>query len=511
MAEVFHLPDLGEGLTEAAIVSWHVAVGDVVAIDQVIAEVETAKSIVELPSPFAGTILALHGDEGEVVNVGAPFIEVGSGSVSVPDDARELENYREEERAGSGSGNVLIGYGTSSHGGAPQRRRASASRGGAASVVVDAPAGGADSVDSVGAAGVAGVADSAVSAGGAPASVTAPEVPSPGAPAESRAVRGPVAVKSPIVRQLAKDLGVDVRALAGTGTDGVITRADVLEAARLAGEGKSAVAGGATGLAGAGVGVGVASAAGASAGATAGGASVAGSAAPAALAEASREPMSLLRRTVSAKMSTSRREIPEATVWVDVDITDLWTLRKKMATDAAPAPSFTALAARFMLMALAEFPLLASRIDGNDIVTFDGVNLGVAADTDRGLMVPVLPRADALSIAELDAQLRSVAAEARTGRLAPDRLTGSTVTLNNYGALGVDGSAAIINHPEVAIVGFGRAIERPWVVDGEIVARRIVQLSLVFDHRVCDGGYAAGFIRHLVTSLENPLARFAQL
>lgn len=475
MAQTFLLPDLGEGLTEAAIVAWHVEVGDTVAVDQVIAEVETAKSIVELPSPFAGTIIARHGEAGAVVNVGSPFIEVGAAgesaggsapsdeqTVTVPDDARELENYRAEERAGSGSGNVLIGYGTSSHGGAPQRRRARS--GGVATV---------------------------------PASVAAPAAPAATvaeAPASAPAKRtGPVPVQSPIVRRLARDLGLDVRALVGTGTDGMVTRRDVLSAANAAETASQAAPMATTALSGS---VTIASSA---------------SAPPAALAEAKREPMSILRRTVSAKMSTSRQEIPEATVWVDVDITDLWAYRAKMAAPDSPAPSFTALAAKFVLLALAEYPLLASRIDGNDIVTFDGVNLGVAADTDRGLMVPVIPRADALSVTALDASLREVAGEARTGRLAPDRMTGSTITLNNYGALGVDGSAAIINHPEVAIVGFGRAIERPWVVNGEIVARRIVQLSLVFDHRVCDGGYAAGFIRHLVTSLENPLSRFAQL
>ena len=177
----------------------------------------------------------------------------------------------------------------------------------------------------------------------------------------------------------------------------------------------------------------------------------------------------------------------------------------------APAPSFTALAARFVLLALAEYPLLASRVEGAELVTFDGVNLGVATDTERGLMVPVVRRADAMSVGELDAALRAVSASARAGSLAPAELTGSTITFNNNGALGVDGSAAIINHPEVAIIGMGRAIERPWVVDGAIVARRIVQVSLVFDHRVCDGGYAAGFLRHLVTSLEKPMVRFREV
>ncbi|WP_346265661.1 2-oxo acid dehydrogenase subunit E2 [Microbacterium esteraromaticum] len=169
--------------------------------------------------------------------------------------------------------------------------------------------------------------------------------------------------------------------------------------------------------------------------------------------------------------------------------------------------------ARFTLIALAEFPLLASRLsdDGSEIVTFDGVNLGVAADTPRGLMVPVIPRAHELTVDALDAQLRELAETARAGRMPAERLQGSTFTLNNYGGFGVDGSAAIINHPEVAILGIGRMIERPWVVDGQIVARRIAQLSLVFDHRVCDGGYAAGFLRRVVELFEHPLRAFGRI
>jgi len=200
-------------------------------------------------------------------------------------------------------------------------------------------------------------------------------------------------------------------------------------------------------------------------------------------------------------------------VWVDVDATELWAARSRMAPGGARAPSLTALVGRFTLMALADFPLLASRLSdaASEIVSFDGVNLGVAADTERGLMVPVIDRAHELTVDELDARLRELAAAARDGRMPAERLRGSTFTLNNYGSLGVDGSAAIINHPEVAILGIGRMIERPWVVDGQIVARRITQLSLVFDHRVCDGSYAAGFLRRVVELIEHPLRAFGRL
>jgi pyruvate dehydrogenase E2 component (dihydrolipoamide acetyltransferase) len=169
--------------------------------------------------------------------------------------------------------------------------------------------------------------------------------------------------------------------------------------------------------------------------------------------------------------------------------------------------------ARFTLIALAEFPLLASRLsdDATEIITVDGVNLGIAADTDRGLMVPVIPRAHELTVEQLDVALRELAQTARAGRTAPEALRGSTFTLNNYGGFGVDGSAPIINHPDVAMLGIGRILPRPWVVDDQIVVRRIAQLSLVFDHRVCDGGYAAGFLRRVVELIEHPLRAYGRI
>ena len=379
---IFRLPDLGEGLTEAGLVTWLVAVGDTITTDQPIAEVETAKSVVELPSPFAGVVTALHGTAGDTIDVGAPVLEVadpesasaaegttpdaaGSAASSTP----EHEAYREEERAGSG--NVLIGYGTTAHTTKGRRRPAAA---------------------------------------------------------HHRATNG-----------------------TGESVDGL----DVV----------------------------------------------------------SRERMSPLRRAVSAKLTRSRTEIPEATVWVDVDATSLWALRAQMAPEGGKAPSVTALLARFVLLALEDYPVLASRLDesGEELISFDGVNLGIAADTERGLLVPVVPRAHALTVEQLDAALRELTATARAGTMPPERLRGSTFTLNNYGGLGVDGSAAIINHPDVAILGIGRIIERPWVVDGAIIARRIVQLSLAFDHRVCDGGYAAGFLRRVTELIEHPLRAFVRV
>ena len=462
---VFRLPDLGEGLTEAGLVQWLVSVGDTIATDQAIAEVETAKSVVELPSPFAGVVTALHGTPGDTIDVGAPVLEVAdpgseetTSAPQAPAAQPEHEAYRQEERAGSG--NVLIGYGTSASASTGRRRRPVAPR--------PAPA----------------PASSAPAPAAPPA--TAPESPAPAARDAARPA--PVAVRSPLVRRLARDLGLDVHAISPTGADGAITRADVLRAA---------VDHAVDGVA----------------------AAPTPTSAPAPTGEIyglpvrSRERLSPLRRTVSARLARSRSEIPEATVWVDVDATELWDLRAQMAPEGAKAPSITALLARFVLLALEDYPVLASRLsdDGSELISFDGVNLGVAADTERGLLVPVVPHAHRLTVAELDAALRELAATARAGTLPPERLRGSTFTLNNYGGLGVDGSAAIINHPDVAILGIGRIIERPWVVDGAIVPRRIVQLSLVFDHRVCDGGYAAGFLRRVVELIEHPLRAFGRV
>ncbi|MCW2287144.1 pyruvate dehydrogenase E2 component (dihydrolipoamide acetyltransferase) [Leucobacter luti] len=445
--QTFHLPDLGEGLTEAVLVRWAVAVGDEIVLDQVIAEVETAKSIVDLPTPYAGTVLALHGEEGGTILTGAPVIEVGDGSAA-PDTpaaaphAAEHEAYRAEEQAGSG--NVLIGYGTGAGPAKGRRRRA-------------------------------GTAVRQAAPANATPSSAAPEAARP------RSDR-PVAVRSPIVRRLARELGIDPATVAPSGTDGAVTRADVLRAAEnTASQASEPVA--------------------------------PLGAEPSQLTVISSERFSPLRKAVSATLSRSRSEIPEATVWVDVDVTRLWELRPDMAAPGERAPSVTALFARYALLALEQYPLLASRIvgGGTELALFDGVHLGVAVDTERGLMVPVIPRADTLSLAAIDGALRELAATARDGKMPPERLRDSTFTVNNYGGFGVDGSAAIINYPNVAILGIGRILERPWVVEGAIVPRRIAQLSLVFDHRVCDGGYAAGFLRAVVDLLEHPLTAYPRV
>ena len=210
-------------------------------------------------------------------------------------------------------------------------------------------------------------------------------------------------------------------------------------------------------------------------------------------------------------MSRSRREIPEATVWVDVDATGLLSARRALNARAGEPVSLLALVARFALLGLQRYPELGARIEADEIVVPGHVHLGFAAQTDGGLVVPVVRDAHRLSTRELSAALTARTTAARDGRLTPAELTGGTFTVNNYGVFGVDGSAAIINYPEVAILGIGRIIDRPWVVAGEVAVRKVCELTLAFDHRVCDGGTAGGFLRYVADCIESPVAALGDL
>ncbi|WP_046777685.1 dihydrolipoamide acetyltransferase family protein [Streptomyces yangpuensis] len=433
----FKLPDLGEGLTEAEIVRWLVAVGDVVAIDQPVVEVETAKAMVEVPCPYGGVVTARFGEEGEELPVGAPLITVAVGVQSVP----EAGTAAEDEAEGSGNApRPLIGYG-SDHSRPARRRRVRP-----VTAAVSAP-----------------VAAPVV----APAQVAvAPVAPAAAAPA------GPVPVISPLVRKLAKDGGVDLRALHGSGPEGLILRADV-EAALAA---LTAPA-------------------------------PAPAAAPAAVAaQGERIPLKGLRGAVAEKLSRSRREIPDATCWVDADATELMAARAAMNAVGGPKISVLALLARICTAALAKYPELNSTVDlaAKEIVRLPSVHLGFAAQTERGLVVPVVRDAQGRNPESLSAEFARLTELARAGKLAPADLTGGTFTLNNYGVFGVDGSTPIINHPEAAMLGVGRIIDKPWVHQGQLAVRKVVQLSLTFDHRVCDGGTAGGFLRHVADCVESP-------
>ncbi|MEU1753178.1 dihydrolipoamide acetyltransferase family protein [Micromonospora matsumotoense] len=481
--QVFLLPDLGEGLSEAEIVEWRVAVGDVVTVDQSVVEVETAKAVVDVPCPYAGRVVALHGAAGETRPVGQPLITIAPADGG--DEPAGHATYREEERAGSG--NVLIGYGTG-HGGTARRRRRPrltlapepVAEGAAAPVAQRAPESVAGPSSGPGVPAGAGV--------GAPAAagVTADGAVPPAGGGTSPTGGTAVLVISPIVRRLAREHGVDLAGLRGTGPGGVIRRSDV-EAAVVTPSDRP----------------------------TAGSQRVSGGvdqpapAPPVAPADAQDVviPLTGIRRVIADKLSRSRREIPEVTIWVDADATALLATRAAINAATPDAPvSVLALLARICLSGLRRFPQLNAHVDteGQRIVQSAGVHLGIAAQTDRGLLVPVLRDAQRLTTRELAAALAETTAAARAGTLPPARLTGGTFTLNNYGVFGVDGSTPIINHPEAALLGVGRIVDKPWVVDGQLAVRKVTQLSLTFDHRVCDGGVAGGFLRHVADCVEQP-------
>ncbi|WP_327184058.1 dihydrolipoamide acetyltransferase family protein [Streptomyces sp. NBC_01334] len=433
MAQVleFKLPDLGEGLTEAEIVRWLVQVGDVVAVDQPVVEVETAKAMVEVPCPYGGVVTARFGEEGTELPVGAPLITVAVG-------APASGGPEVLAKGAEGSGNVLVGYGTSE---APARRRRirSARPEPAASVTVAAPV---------------------------------PTVPVlPGVPAGKP--DGPVPVISPLVRRLARENNLDLREITGSGPEGLILRADVENALR---------------------------------GAAPRDQTAQLSPASSAPSGSRRVPLKGVRGAVADKLSRSRREIPDATCWVDADATELMRARAAMNASGGPKISLLALLARICTAALARFPELNSTVDlaAREVVQFDHVHLGFAAQTERGLVVPVVRDAHARDAEALTAELARLTEAGRDGRLTPADLTGGTFTLNNYGVFGVDGSTPIINHPEAAMLGVGRIIPKPWVHEGELAVRQVVQLSLTFDHRVCDGGTAGGFLRYVADCVEQP-------
>ena len=464
MAEVreFTLPDLGEGLTEAEIVRWLVSVGDVVAVDQPVVEVETAKAMVEVPCPYGGVVTARFGEEGAEIPVGAPLITVAVGAS--PGDGAGADGT-DRERAGDGassgavpgavsgtpeaperSGNVLVGYGT---GAPPARRRR-------VRPVVGTPA--------------------------APASPPAAPAPAAPAPADSRPAAGPVPVISPLVRRLAREHGLDLSRIRGSGPQGLILRADVERA----------------------VAARTAAPAAAAAPAPAPAAAPAATASPVAAA-GERVPLRGLRGAIADKLATSRREIPDATCWVDADATELLAARRAM-NAAGPKISLLALLARICTAALERFPELNSTVDtaAREIVRLPAVHLGFAAQTERGLVAPVVRDAHERNATQLTEEIARLTEAARAGTLTPTELTGGTFTLNNYGVFGVDGSTPIINHPEAAMLGVGRITPKPWVHEGELAVRHVVQLSLTFDHRVCDGGTAGGFLRYVADCVEHP-------
>lgn len=476
----FKLPDLGEGLEEGDIIAWHVAEGDVIELNQTVADIETAKAVVEVPSPFAGRVVELVGSVGDTLEVGSVFVRIetdvdavagpgaGDDGPGAGDDGADAPPRASTGLDADEEPQPLVGYGQGRAGGTRRRRR----RGAATGDEQDAALG--------------------------------EDVPQD----------VPVLAKPP-VRKLAKDLGVDLTQLApGSGPDGVITRNDVqaaadAEPATPAGQpsaaserlpdvpSESPPRTPATAPTGTSDGTG----------------------------EFDRgfrgrrpgevEPIRGIRRRIVEKMETSRREIPAASCSRDVDVTAMWELSKDLtaqAQDEGLEVKITpfAILLRATVLGLRRFPTLNATIvgrtddDAGEIHLLESINLGFAADTDRGLMVPNLKDAHTRSLADLAVGLADLAARARDGSIEPRDLTGGTFTVNNYGAFGNDDGEPIINHPEAGILGIGAMRERPWVVDGQLAVRRVATLRLAFDHRVCDGGEAGRFVTYIADLCEAP-------
>ncbi|GAA1744600.1 dihydrolipoamide acetyltransferase family protein [Nonomuraea bangladeshensis] len=510
MRREFRLPDVGEGLTEAEIVRWHVQPGDEVKVNQIVVEIETAKSIVELPIPWDGVVSGLMADEGRTVEVGRPIIAVDTteepGEAGTADQVKALADDlvpkppaegavepgahgspapKEERQA------VLVGYGVKT--GATRRRprkpaaaatdgpppEAAAPEGpvtGAA--VTEAPATGAA---------VTGAAVTGAAATGAPAA-EAPATPIPAAPvANPRRVEvapvpvheapGPITVLAkPPVRKLAKDLGVDLTTVTGTGPQGSITRDDVHAAAAAAQAPQQAP-----------------------------------QQAPAAHGQREeRVPVKGVRKMMAQAMVTSAYTAPHVTEFLQIDVTGTMEAVRRLRAlpDFAEVKvSPLLLVAKAVLTAARRHPMINSSWDeqAQEIVVKHYVNLGIAAATPRGLVVPNIKDAHALSLPDLARSLAELTETARAGRTQPAEMAGGTITITNVGVFGVDTGTPIINPGEAAILAFGQVRDLPWVVDGELAVRKVTTLSLSFDHRIVDGELGSRFLRDVGDMLEDPL------
>jgi 2-oxoisovalerate dehydrogenase E2 component (dihydrolipoyl transacylase) len=432
----FKLPDLGEGLTEAEVVRWLIHEGDTITLNQPIVEVETAKAMVEIPAPYAGTVVRLHAGEGDTVEVGMPLIRVSSGEPAAEagdggaQPAREAEEARQATLVGPGERQQL------------RRRR------------------------------VAGHDGSRGPARAAPVAAATEPATRPKA--------------TPPVRKYAKERGVDLERVDGSGKDGRITREDVERALAAA---EPEVAGAEPEVAGA---------------------EPAPAPRPARERAEQRIPVRGTRKQIAAAMVASRFTIPHVTEFLTVDASALMALRDQLrALPAAAEIKVTPLAitARAVCAALRQYPLMNSSWDedASEIVVKGWVNLGIATDTDTGLLVPNVKDADTLGVLDLAAEIARVSTLARERRASVAELTGGTITITNVGGFGVETGTPIINKPECAIIATGLIAPRPWVVEGQLAVRQLMTVSVSFDHRVVDGAYAARFLAHLRDLIEQPV------
>jgi 2-oxoisovalerate dehydrogenase E2 component (dihydrolipoyl transacylase) len=506
----FKLPDVGEGLTEADIVAWHVKPGDPVSINQVIVEIETAKAVVELPSPYEGVVAGLLVDEGATVDVGTPIIAV---DVATPS---------------AGATPTTATAATTPPAGTPDAASAAAAAPAAATIAGAAPGGAESPLQQAFEPGIEGspapkIERQAVLVGygvklgttkrrqrkpgrpspaGTPApssalavsSVTAaaaspPSAPVPGssvtAPAERNGRAGARPAAKPPVRKLARDLGVDLAGLAGTGPNGTITREDVQAAVEQPAALTTPSAPPATSLAG-----------------------------PAAGAREERIPVRGVRKHTAAAVSGSAFTAPHVTEFLQVDATatmEAVSRLREVAEFAELRVSPLLLVAKALLLAVARHPMINSSWDGDaqEIVVKHYVNLGIAAATDRGLIVPNIKDAHAMSLPGLAGALAGLAATARAGKAQPADLAGGTITITNVGVFGVDAGTPIITPGEAAILAFGQVRPMPWVHEGELAVRQVTTLSLSFDHRIVDGDLGSAVLREVGAMVTDPVRMLA--
>ncbi len=459
---LFKLPDVGEGLTEAEIVKWHVQPGDTVEDGQTIVEIETAKAIVELPCPFDGVVAELLVGEGETVDVGVPIISVdpgGDGAVATPVSEPPAQTAAPREE-GVPTANepgivtpeeppkrqpVLVGYGVKE--GATKRRPRKAANGAAQAVKPAQP------------------------------SVRPPAAPPVQPPApRPQPVGNGLPLAKPPVRKMAKDLGVDLATITGSGPMGSITREDVL-AAQAASQQPAPVQAG---------------------------------------PREERVPVKGVRKATAAAMSGSAFTAPHVTEFLQVDVTRTMETVKRL----RELPEFEGvkvspllLVARALLTAVRRNPMVNSTwVDGPngaEIVVKRYVNLGIAAATERGLIVPKVKDAQDLDLPGLARALNALTEKARAGKATPADLSDGTISITNVGVFGVDSGTPILTPGEAAILAFGQIRDMPWVHEGELAIRKVTTLALSFDHRIVDGELGSRVLRDVGDMLEDPIRMLA--
>lgn len=418
----FLLPDVGEGLEEAEIVGWKVSVGQQIEVNQPIVEIESAKSLVELPSPFAGTVLELLAKEGEVVRVGTPIIRIQRSTSEQVADGKDGTERTE----------FLVGSVSKGEESRRQRRTAR---------TYGSDAGSTNSTDEI---------------------TTA-------APAATKPSAG---LASPPVRKLARDLGVDLSHLVGTGPDGSVTREDVMAVADLDKTKSNA-------------------------------------------SEKSQDPRETrtpirgVRRAMAEAMVASAFTAPHITEFITVDVSASMRLLDQLRTDpkfAGIRLSPMTLLAHAMCLAARRTPEINSFWDeeAQEVVTKHYVNLGIATATDRGLLVPNIKDADQLALNELALAIAEVVEAARSGRTEPTQMVGGTMSITNIGVFGIDSGTPILPPGQSAIVALGAVVKRPWVIGDQIMVRDVATLALSFDHRLVDGAQGSKFLADVALILQEP-------